>query len=540
MSDALYRRHVRIGVVGFAFAGACWALIGEGLPIQWVVALHEGATSHNVAQVLGDGHHGELVYQWWALLAGATMEPKLASLAALNLGAWLLATCGWFAVAWRICRSGMAAAGMTLVVMGSPPAINAALSESTAALLALLSLLGVAGFQYTRMPSRRARVFGIFVMFCLTTAAALVRYETVIVGAPCLLASIAAGAATHDTFAWWLRLRRRIAEWIPRAPAARVVFIALVLGIAAESWRLGIGVLRPAHDTPPDTWIWSGFQAILPHSVQFSFALWWTLPGAFVAVLTLGWWQALRRPFAHAGLAFSIPLLASVYVAAAHGDEQGAFLEIQRYLASLLPLLLLLAAVGWRTVAEWIMEGTFRRQHLAAVSFVALLGAVTLRTLPIAPRQPVPWSASIAEHGWPRVPLDHDVQREVRWLLQALKEHPRCSVIIPLDPAISRRFGGSRGFEVLSNGGAETVEAASIQAVAEQVKAGRVFAAREGQECALAYHGLDCNVAGADPCAGLFDGLTPLREERFVSRPYNVQEEYQRRPAVTRLSLYSL
>jgi hypothetical protein len=180
--------------------------------------------------------------------------------------------------------------------------------------------------------------------------------------------------------------------------------VGVVGQIALERWR---GTLDQA------AWV---VQALLPQDPAPLLAVVFLLatfgPGLTAAVLIGGW----RRPLL--GL---LTLFAwKVYVAAGHGMLLGqkgfvADLEIVRYLGLMLPAVAVLAVEGLVAAGRrWL--------------WVALL------LVPGAPGllRAWPWSSAAVEGAplwaW-AAPLDRDAQREVRLLVELLRDRPACAIV---------------------------------------------------------------------------------------------------------------
>ncbi|GEM_PF-3547551 len=504
----------------------------DGLPTRFVVAIHEGTTRDSVAQLFGLGGHGEVGFGPWLRLAGPDDTVRLPRLAALNLATWLATFALWWVVVARIARGAVLAAVLVAVCLASLPGLNSALSESPAALLSALTGIAalVLGFGDRATPLKR-----LVVAVPALAWAATVRFEWALLGLGVLVGEgVMAAVPPARLDAWRAGFQTRMSVAARRFgwgwwPALVVVALA-----AAEVWG-GLGALLPVEDGDPyRVWITTAVGALPSHIVSTGFALWHVLPGAVVLLACIGFVHACVHPLKWRLLPFSVALLASLYVAAAHGQSSPAYFEIERYFAPLLPFVAVFAGAGAWWLVNRVDRSASPRAWRVIVAFVAIVGSVPLSTWPQSVKQLSAWQAWIDENGELSLPLDHDVQREVRLLLRTLDDAPECAVITILKPIPSMRMADDDGRYLALSRDRSKVLASRTMADARRELA-HDFAP---MTCLRVVHGLDCNVRGDNHCDVDTARLEPLVREGFTTRAYTHPTERHSRPSRTVLAVY--
>jgi len=518
-------------LVAAVAAVAIWTYGLRGLPPDMVTVIHEGTTRDNVMQLFGEADHGEVGYRLYKRLAGPSGAVRLDTLAAMNLGLWVLVAAVAILLAAALAGSLAVASGLGLAVFLSTPSLATAASESPGVLLAALWCAAAA--PVVMAGGRRLRGAGLLALGFCGLFAVSVRPEWALLALPGIAFELVAPAGGRG------------GAKFPDKPVAllrQVAVLAVALVVAAELLHLVAGPLAELFDpnptsadsTPQRRWAVSAIANLPRHAYQLAWAAWTDLPAAVVILAALGWAASLRAVVAFRGLPLALPVLASLYVAAAHGDADGAFFEIERYLAPTLPALLLFAAFGARVLAGALrraaMPGRFATLALLAVASVPLAWWPT----DIAARSP--WHPWIARRGNLAVPPDHDVQREGRFLLRALHDHPGCAIVALLEPAaLLHKPDDSSRYLAFTSTDVATLHARQLPGVRAEVRRRLPRAA-----CLMLYHGLDCNVSGRPHCQEELRGLREVASRTFRSVPYTHHTESHPRPPMTRLSLHAL
>lgn len=379
-----------------------WApWIGARLPVDWLNPLREGFTLTHLEVLTGhQAQQGLLASHGWLVwLPGAD---DLRTLVGLDLVAQLGALALLAPTLVRLSGSRLAAAVLLLAHgLVSPTTQLMATSETSAPLVALYTALGALAVV---APPGESRVLRAAVVLLAGTCAALARHEWALVTVAGLVA-VAAPASPR-----WTALVDRLATR-PRV----LLGAALVFVLACVTW---VPVWLPI--LPGRPWLAWALLAAQPTNLAWlatPVLLLRDLPAGVVALALVGAGLSLRSPGPTGGLALLVPGLVAAYHGAAHGmSVQDAHPasggELLRYVAHLLPLVLLGAAAGWRRVGGgpgW-----------AVLCLIPTLPGAVAVVNPVFPEELVgTWGRGVQT----------DAAREVRALQARRDVAPDCAVV---------------------------------------------------------------------------------------------------------------
>jgi hypothetical protein len=436
----------------------------------WISILHEGNTEHVIRSLWGAGHHGPLqdALRWAA--DGLTGSGDLLPIRVIVLVNLSLAVANSVAlvIAGRLILGGwLPALAIGAAVAMSPLFVNAATSELPAQLLFTLCLAMFAAL----VGLERARWLSLGALVCLVLALGLTRAEWGLAGGLVLTAAVAAP---------WLENRWHRGGWkvslAVMAVAAAVFLGAPSLLEGERATYLGVGL------TPFD-----GAILGLPVVVVVGAG------AGLVALAGLGFVALLRRPV-WLGVPLALVLLARMYGEASHRAE--APYEALRYAQFLLPLVAILALVGWREVA---MESP-GLALAPRVRMPVMAGLAVLLFLPVG--EPLARAVFPDHHlglgpeALYDAPLERDQQLEARALLR-LAEEPSPCVAVAVSARDPKPTDPIAGWDYVFFGGPVaaplTVErdVARLSAHAADLGSGR---------CVRFISGLDCHVEGYPGC----------------------------------------
>ena len=482
---------------GLALSLGVGCVVGFGvspsaLPTAWITVLHEGAVSHIIGSLHGEGHHGPALdaLRWWfdtgegsGLRALVHLNLTLSAMNTLALG-WLCWTLTGHrslalltAAAWGLC----------------PLQVNLAWSDLPAALLTTHVLVGAVALQ---MVSRTPRL-----AMALLALSALglggVRLEWGVLGLLtwgsmilCLLLPDALKARLDRP---WLSLG------------------ALLIGALVISFmgQLGEGTMVSAPEA------WTLWQKSSGGAVGFGILSWplgllATWPLGLTLLATLGLWALLKRPLSASAAGIGLLLLQGVYWTSAHGGD--APYEVLRYAALMSGLAGVLVLIGWRTLLAWC-EGRTRGKALwlsvAALCLVPLPDGLFRMGL----------ETHHAESPGPLydMPLTRHVQAEARSLMALSEAHPECVIatVSAVEPGGDRQVSA---YEYVFFGGSLMAPQVCDRVPGAFGEIARA-ALSEG-ECLLFHRGLDCHIRGGPDCREEVAGAELIGGVERPERPY--------------------
>jgi hypothetical protein len=373
----------------------------------------------------------------------------------------------------------------------------------------------------------RARVpwAGLALLALLTAILAFVRLEIAGLGLAALAVALLRTAA-RTTALGRLRIVRAFSSATPwsgwtgrqRLLAAVAALLVAAAAVAALAW-LG----RRPFPSGPAAWFYYGLNPLTPQLRGAVPMIADVASPGLLGLMAIGAVCALRHPARSFLLPVALGGLFGIYFVASHR----AFYEVFRYLTLVLPVGCYLAPIGWRA-----LEGACRRLPRPAVARALVGVAVVVLALVPPP---------IARALRPGVLIDRDQQREVRYLVELLDRFPDCVLVARTERALSTfnvegspdasrdlvLFGHARAWpETVPDDGRPLATALAQRTV--------------GARCVLFYRDLDCNLAAGDRCAPSLQGLAPVDERRFDSRPYSDAGEYGPIAPTVELGVYRL
>lgn len=497
-----------------------WAVRGPPIPTEWVTVLHEGTTATNVAQLYGRGVHAGPAFE--ALVTAWCGPDGIRLPGIVRLNVWL--TCVGAAVFWvvsgRILGSAAGATALTAVLVANPSGAGAALSELPSPAISACILAAIPALALLEEHRGRPGVSALLLAHVglLALLVAFMRAELAILGA------LALGTATLRVLVGDERLRglargalaaiaRRLAGADPR-----LLLAALAVGAASHLW------------SPPGNearWVFDGLHPLNPSILTLPIVLSFFLPLGVVALILLGLAHACRDLLRFALAPIAIVVLYRTWLSAGHGSK-AAYHEVFRYLTAAVPLLLLVAAFGWRELCGIAA----RRGWPGAWRPLALLA---LALAMAAPHPPGTFGPILPNREDPNAPpppapqlVTRDAQLEVRYLLRLVSEHPDCAFLTPVrvDGGGSPRAPGER----------------TLLAFGRPLRSARTLGpARDGglshlplPPCVVFYRGLECNLAGGDGCPAP-EGPAAAPALTFTPRPYSEVVEWGEAAPLVRL-----
>jgi hypothetical protein len=436
----------------------------------WISIVHEGNTEHVIRSLWGAGHHGPMqdAVRWGAEgLTGASDVLPIRVIVLVNLALAVANGVAMVMAGRLILGSWLPAVVIGGAVVLSPLFLNAATSELPAQLLFTLCLAMFAAL----VALERARWLSLASLGCLVLALGLTRAEWGLAGGLVLGAAVAAP---------WLEGRWHQGGWktalamLVLAGAAFKGAPLLLEGERATYLSLGL--------TPFD-----GALLGLPVVVAVGAGL------GLVALAGIGFVALLRRPV-WLGVPLALVLLTRMYGEASHRGE--APYEALRYAQFLLPLVAILALVGWREMA-------LESPGLALaprVRLPVLAGLAALLYLPLGP--PIARAVFPDHHlglsleALYDAPLDRDQQLEARALLR-LAEEPSPCVAVAVSARDPKPTDPIAGWDYVFFGG----PVAAPLTVERDVARLADHAADLGSgRCVRFVSGLDCHVEGYPGC----------------------------------------
>lgn len=507
--------------------GACLAVFGafgdpRRFPMSWVTVLHEGREHQDVLHLTGRGVHAGPAFGALLRLASGGGPHDLREVVVLNLALLCVYAAGVLGIARHATRSWPAALGLSLASLLALPTVLTACSETPAAALAVLLVMGAIALAHVddRASARPAEArLALALLVLVALLAASMRRETAFSSAPVVtIAFIRVLRGEEPLDAFQDRVRATFAR------ALRASRRELALGVAVALLSLSPLLFPLENET---AWIVEALHPLNPSFLTLPFfAAVLLVPVGTIALFALGAIHGLRRLFAFGLFPLGVIVTYRLYFSASHH----APFELLRYSTLLLPSLVLVSLFGFRELERWASRGAWpvRWRFFAIAALVALFGATPLFAVP-------------AWLGWrdvkdslPATPLDRDVQREVRFLLAARDAHPECALVAP----VTRGEGAGRArgaWDVLVLG-----PHADVPTVHDAALDTQALVTREHPDtpCALLYLGLDCNLEGAD--CNRFGGGSVIEELTFDRIPYNDEAEYGAVRPVTRLVLREL
>ncbi|MCO4764247.1 MAG: hypothetical protein KC502_22230 [Myxococcales bacterium] len=247
-------------------------------------------------------------------------------------------------------------------------------------------------------------------------------------------------------------------------------------------------------------------SALLPTDVSFLLlprTLSLAAPVALVILTLAGAWHIARRSQQWLWLLVATASVYKIYHSVGHGHRY----ESLRYIANLLPVLIVIGALGWQELSPRVMPLLRSRRRRGAALFV--LGALSL----IDGRYGMndsPWGP------WPlTATLDGGYQRSGRFMLSATERWPDCIVVTR--SATRFDFESRVVAETLAVWGHRwPADAVDGDYAALPAALGRL---KPVPQCALMVDSLDCGLDGAGDCAAGGVGA-PLTSFEAPTKPY--------------------
>jgi len=237
------------------------------------------------------------------------------------------------------------------------------------------------------------------------------------------------------------------------------------------------------------------------------------MPMALVLLALVGWWRALLHPLATGAVAVSVITWFKVY----EGSGHRCLYEMFRYMGFLTPAVVLLAALGWRWVAE-LVTGRWPGRTAGWAVPLALVAALALPSLPglhsfyMPGQEQARVYPEVGDTGilpsWPGrlFAVDANQQREVRLLLRVREELADCTLVMRL---ASQRHGfnfAGDDLAIVRDGILAQRWPARDLAIVDVMRG-----LAEKERCVQYYHGLDCNLTDRDRCSADVAALVPSR-----------------------------
>ncbi len=480
-----------------AWAAACVAL-APSLPVWAFVPVREGFTSHHLREVTGAALDAaplrdELWHRWF--FPGVLTWRTILGLNAVLVGWFLLALVGWARV---VVAHGATRWGLVLHALLLPCTLLAARSETAAPLLALLGLLAVSGLGWaaSASASRWGRLAGIGLALLVAGLLPMVRPEG-------LAWSVGLGMAAMGTAlpGWNARLGASLDAGF--AVLWRWPWLAglAVVGVVGVSWAVPAPASPSSSEWPALRWVVGGLHPW--HVQEAGLVLWllaFTLTPALAWLVLVGMREALRRPLTEGWLVGLLFVLAGTMRIAAHGGvglHSGTWAapwEIVRYALVLLPILLVLAALGARATSP-------PRALWWAIVPVGVAGALAGLRLEGVPTWTAPNTSS---------------QQEVRALAAWSDAHPHCALLTPAF-VWGRAPELAHWFALVPD--ADGHEAVDLGVDASASWDDAVAALPRPVACVRAWWGLDCQAEQAELC-GALEGWELGNVTSFVHVPF--------------------
>lgn len=483
------RRAPREGSLLFLAAivgAAVTAEYGPRFAINAPTVLHEGNSSRLLHVIFG-------IYHWsvgpnfralahWAGVVGPGLP--LENVASLNLAMHWLNLVFLYALGWKITGSRVAGLVIAFAFATNPLVMVGSRSEESPNFVALylfVSFYCLLAIQTARESGNRPALRIAWVAHALTLMLLLATRIEMAVGLPFWLVAAHEGAAGRS-IAWTGRMAGRVA-------GSLILSVALALGLLLVE-RLKL---------PQDAAF--GYHAALRSAtggIAHVFTpISYLLGSAHYLVLLLvpiGVWEAARRK---GPLLWLLPV---VLLAAAYSVAPDREYINRRHFLSTVPFWYVGAALGLAAVRRWVVARGWVFNAVMVLFFVLL-------------RQPEPRFEG---------QLDRNEQKEVRFLMDALKRSPECKFVSWVD---SVHEPPSR---ILIFSKSEPPRELTTAAMAPRGEAG----------CLRFYRNLDCNRLAVDRCDRWLSGIDPLTELRFKNMPYGDPRDYGEYEGEIRLGLY--
>lgn len=485
------------------------------IPIAWITILSHGLEGKSIMHLYGRGLNVGMDFDF-VLGAVAGGAPTVRDAVWLNLLLAGIDALIFFHIALYV-TGPLWAVVWTLVFALNPAMFLASFSELPTHLLALYFLLGVLGWaaavdEQPRPAVLRAAAY--LACAVLTLLVALVRLEVALIGVVAL--ALQAGYALCGARRWSAATRRlldaceRPLAFLSDHPGvvAALGVLGIVLSWTGLPWLLGRGETSGLYPFNPSFLSLFGYLPLLALPI-----------GTSIAVL-FGFVAAIERFRWFGGLALSLFILVRMYFAV-----WLEYFEMGRYLSYVLPAIFLVGLFGRdeldRLASGW-SPGWRRAVHvgyLLAWFTLPLPGVVEYYARP----------EYVRGGGFAQLLLDRDVQREARYLVGLVEQHPECVYVARVvedrfsvidnathgggDPKIGPEYAyvvfGASVPEPIWVGEHESSLADVVSRVAPD------------RACVRLYYGGDCNLTFTDRCAAFVAGRRRIDEQRFWARPYN-------------------
>lgn len=252
-------------------------------------------------------------------------------------------------------------------------------------------------------------------------------------------------------------------------------------------------------------WLIDGVNLMNPSTANMFFHTFLLLPFSMALLAVVGFARQIRHPVLFLGLPVSMIFLMKTYSSASRYDYHTLF----RMFSVILPMILVVACWGLRdlnrAIGRYVPDVRLRLLVAALVIASFSINTPFVRKAMRVHRPPEGYLAAFEE---PEGLLGMNPQLEVRFLVDALRDHPEC--------VLHTKVIGTDGYEDVAAGRSE----------------GRfkdVWITRRGvsdrpstdtPSCQFFYRSLDCNLLGRHACDQDVSHGEPVSEISFSSRPY--------------------
>lgn len=478
------RRLVAILAIGAAAAAAALLPTDEWL-VQRLTILHEGNSERTLQALFGRGHIRDGLVNLWHDASPGQVLPIIAGIR-LNLAATVLFVGGLLLAVTEVLRPTRAGMAFLLLLgVSSPLVILPAFSELPSA---LVNLYFVAALLPARLIARgeatgALRLGSATLLGALAVLMVRARLEMLILvvpGGAVLLAPLlgmapAAARIENRTVAF--------CGWLMGHPARLVAAVALCLVAerGVQNVARGHASWAAAAFNPFDLVVFR-LPAVIAEASSLGLAL----------LCCLGWFYALKRWRAYAGLSISLLILGRLYLSASHGVDAETF----RYLTYIGAALLLLSALGVEQLRLAItarLDGrTLPRAWVAALALLC-----------------IPFGGDVDDQFRLLAPAESDAeQREARFLANQLLERRDCTFVAPVADVAGPMV-------LVLRAGEDRRIVSSLDEASELAPA---------SGCTLLYAGLDCHLVDGLDCSGHAGDV--VASEHFVAERYSDNREY--------------
>jgi hypothetical protein len=184
-----------------------------------------------------------------------------------------------------------------------------------------------------------------------------------------------------------------------------------------------------------------------------------------------------------------------------------------------------LAAAGWHALDRWTQVWPPQRRRIGAAVIVAALAVP-----PVDALTDLVWDWRPDRTPHLHRPLQRDLQRELAFLVRAVRTHPTCTLATRTTRE-QERVDTPQAYDFVFFGG-RLPHPERVPADRPLLDAAKALV--PAAPCLLFARGLDCNLVHGRNCDDIVAGMPVVAQEWFASLPYSDPVEYGRvKPTVT-------